>query len=273
MATTYHDVARDALLLAFRGANVATAAGVDPVVWASTTSPRVYPGDRGWIGGRHRGRLPLIEIFQVSDLHSELTIIGGILLHRWRIRTYCGKVDVAEAESQLRAIMLTGLASLRQGPYWYVAGQDAEESAQMVAHPLGHVLEYTITTQNTECRQTFGVDLTPTPPPDECAMGMYRAFDSTSENPLAILLITADQALDNVELAINAAFNSGTTISVGDETDHDRFIAAGVIDPTIADTTYELDFQLRGSFTVTVYIVGATQGDGSIQVLNTVAID
>lgn len=269
MATSYYDTAIDGLLGAFRQSNVATAAGIDPAVWASTTSPRVYSGDRGWIGGRHRGRLPLIEIFQEDDLHTELTIIGGLVQHRWTIRLYSGIVDVSAAESQLHSMMLTGLASLRQGQRWYVGG---EVSTKLEAHPLGHKLECIVMTENTECRETFSVDLVPDPPtPTDEDMGMQKSFSPTTTSPLSVIVLTSDFAVDNVQLSIDTAFNVGATISVGTLADHEYFLAASEIDPLTAGVTVQKDFHERGPVTVYVFLTGVTVGTGTIQVATTEA--
>lgn len=165
MVTTAHDLQRERILAAVRLTAVADAAGVAPVAWASTTSPRVLVGDAaGYLAGLHRGRLPAVEVFQASDEWSHLSVGGGTIDTVWVLRAHAPDLTKAAAESRARGILLVALASLRADEYLREGG---EEFGALVSGPLGHSLEVRITLVHSYCRSTYETDavITPAPPP------------------------------------------------------------------------------------------------------------
>jgi len=160
---TAHRVQRERILAACRQTGVADAAGVDAGAWASTTSPRVLPGDRaGYVGGLHRGRLPALEIHQTADTWERQATSGGTITTEWIMRAHVPEPSLAEAEERARGMLLVALANLRADPY-LTEGREQFDAVQ--AGPLGHSLAVRFTLFHTYDRATYETDGIIAPPP------------------------------------------------------------------------------------------------------------
>jgi len=170
MTTTPHDVQREAILAAVRVAGVATAAGVDPLVWGSTSAPRVLCSDAaGYVGAIHRGRLPLVEIWQGPTRWERQTKDGGLLATEWRMRAHVPGPSWADAQARALAIIQTAFAALRANAYLEEGGEAVEE---LQASPLGFSLVASVQLFHSFARDTYETDATIIPPPPPVETGI-----------------------------------------------------------------------------------------------------
>jgi hypothetical protein len=100
-------------MTAARASAVAAAAGISAGVWSSTTTPRVFPGKAGFIGGRNRGRLPFLEIAFTSQSFQNTVEDGGTLLTSVELIAHGTGRDQQTAEELLSGLLGAALASIR----------------------------------------------------------------------------------------------------------------------------------------------------------------
>jgi hypothetical protein len=276
--STAHDLQRERLLAAVRLQAVADAAGVSFPVWASTTNPRVLPGDAaGYLAGLHRGRLPAVEVFQAADRWDRQATSGGVIASAWTLRVHVPDRDKATAESRARLILCTALAAIRSDDY---LREGEEEFDAMQYGPLGHSLAVQVTLAHTYCRSTYETDATITPGDPVVVLpsvgGYTFRFDiATPGNPVLAFTVPAGQALDNVELHVEEVWNgAGAAVLVGDGTTVDRFLGAGDVELDLL-ATFERDFDdAPGPIPVVVTFApgtGATTGRCRLQISTTAA--
>lgn len=135
-----HDVTRAAILGTLRLPALASVAGVQADVWASTASPRVLTGDRqGYVAGLHRGRLPAIEVWSESEAWTREAEAGGALSTTWALRVHTPGPSLEQADARARLILAAAISLLRAAP-GLEHGQQ-ESSGALVASPFGFALE------------------------------------------------------------------------------------------------------------------------------------
>ncbi len=144
--TSAHGVTLPVLVEAFRTIPVAFAAGINRDLWASEVAPRVYDDVRGYIGGRHRGRLPFVEIEQASEAYDQRASDLGMHPRQWAVLIHVGGLSETEAEQRARNMLGAALSALRAtGKAWLGNSQ----GGTFTKDPLGYVLAATIGTRNT----------------------------------------------------------------------------------------------------------------------------
>lgn len=266
-----HTAAKTLLLAMCRDYTVAAAAGVATLEWSS----RVLAGNKdGYIAGLHRGRLPAIEVFQVSDTWEQRSADNGgmsMLTARWTLRVHSGKVDQDLAEDECRAIAYSALTKIRETDHFRM-GDDATETFD--ESPLGYSMEVQVTIEMAADRSTFHRTPSTTPIPDGGTVGGITKtinFDDTS--PVAILALPAGQALSGVQVSVITAFDGATpTLTVGIDGDQGRYLAADENDLTLVDTVWDRDANDSGPKTIKVWLdagVGASMGQVKVQLMTT----
>lgn len=109
MTTSAQEI-RSRIIDALRTPGVAIAAGVVPATWASTTIPRVFSGDHGFLGARNRGRCPYIEVWVEGQAFDHRSTEGGDLTTQVRLRIHAaGRIS----RDALDEIMVASLAAIR----------------------------------------------------------------------------------------------------------------------------------------------------------------
>lgn len=272
MTTSQHTVQLAALLTGCRDATVAAVAGVPFATWASTTSPRVLPGDKGgYVLGLHRGRLPALEVFAAPQEWEHQATEGGTIRTVWTLRAHHNGPTWDAADQACRAILQQALAVLRTQAYLF---EGSESFRSLAASPLGFQVECDVQMVHTYCRTTYELGALPPPDPDGSMPGgtTYLVDITTSPAGVVILNLPAAQALDNVEVQILEAWNgTGASIAVGKVGTPSAYFAAGDVDVTELGTT-EADFDELGPLSVLVTVTpgtGATTGQARVQITTT----
>jgi len=276
--TTAHDLQRERILAACRLSAVADAAGVSAPAWADTASPRVLPGNAdGYVAGLHRGRLPAVEVYQDADTWDRQAITGGTINTVWVLRAHVPELSKAAAESRARMILCVCLAAMRSDEY---LREGEEEFGSLTPGPLGHSLAVRLTLAHTYCRMTYETDAVVTPGDPVVVIpsvgGYTFRFDITTPgSPVLAFTVPPGQALDNVELHVEEAWDgTGAQVLVGDGITPDRWLAAADIElDTLA--TFERDHdQAPGPVPIVVTITpgaGAATGRCRLQITTTAA--
>ncbi len=144
--TSAHGVTLPVLVAAFRTTPVAFAAGINRDLWASDVAPRVYDDRRGYIGSRHRGRLPFVEIEQTGEAYDQRASDLGMHPRTWAVLIHVGGLNETEAEERARNMLGAGLSALRAtGKAWLGDSQ----GGSFTKDALGYVLAATIGLRNT----------------------------------------------------------------------------------------------------------------------------
>ncbi len=143
--STASKVLRDVIVDAFRNEEVALQAGVDYDTWASTTAPRVFIGQAGYIGARNRGRLPFVEVVVESQSFVNQTGQGGTLRSRASIRVYDTGRDHEEVANRMEAIMASGIAEVRNNRLDNYTELGDSEIDSVKPGPMGWVLDASMT--------------------------------------------------------------------------------------------------------------------------------
>lgn len=265
-STTIHDVTQSRMVTAFQEASVAIAAKVPHSVWVD----RVLTGDRdGYIGELHRGRLPAVELIQERDAWSQKSLDNGLVTSTWRIRVHIGHSDQVEAEANARAILYAGLIKVRQSNYFKIGDDNVSE---FQGSPLGHMLETVITVEHVMRRSTYETQNTGTTtvPQSEGGMGgisLEIGYNDTS--PVAILVVDADQAVDEVSLQVLEEFDdAASTVTIGIDGEQGRYLAGNESDVTELDSIWQKDANDTGPKTIKVWIHpgASTQGRIAVQI-------
>jgi hypothetical protein len=142
-----HDVARALILATLRGSSVASVAGVQADLWASTASPRVLAGTRdGYIAGLHRGRLPAIEVWPDAESWEHAAAEGGGQTSVWALRVHTRGPSLEAADSTARRIIAACFSVLRAQDQLDVGGGEAVDT--LTATPYGFALgaRFSVTT-------------------------------------------------------------------------------------------------------------------------------
>lgn len=155
--STASSVLRDEIVEALRSAYVAIAAGVTPAVWGSATTPRVFDGAAGYIGGRNRGRCPFVEVWIGGQSFNRTTLDGGTLVSQVRVRVHATGRDHDTARDLLEAIMAAGLAAIRSTPTDRYTAQGSDEVGEIVPGPMGWQLDATVSVAHSWDRSTYEV--------------------------------------------------------------------------------------------------------------------
>jgi hypothetical protein len=152
---TVHSTGLAEMIALAQSPTVANAAGVSVAVWGSVASPRVIGANKqGYLFGLHRGRLPMVEIWQVGEEPHRTSFSAGFVTSRWKIRVHVGQVDSQLAERQARLICSTLLAVIRNNirQKW-----GAEQIGEFKPGVIGHQLEAQISCENTMDASSLGV--------------------------------------------------------------------------------------------------------------------
>ena len=271
-----HTAAKTLLLAAARDSTVAAAAGIATLTWQD----RVQPGNKdGFIAGLHRGRLPAVEIYQVSDAWTQLSADSsgqGVMLARWVLRVHSGLPDQDLAEDQCRAVLYAALVAARAQQYFRIGEdslQDFNES------PLGYSLTCDFSVQTTMSRETY--ETTPTGSTGGISDGgvvggISKTINWNDTSPVSILALPAGQALALAQLKVTSDFDgTSPSITVGVDGDQERYLAAADSDLAQVDSVWERDVDDPGAKTVKVWIVpgaGATKGQVKVQLITTASV-
>ncbi len=155
--STSGSVTIDEVVAALRTSGVASAAGVASGTWSSTSIPRVFIGDVGFMGGRNRGRLPFIEVFIGSQRFQGEHESGGRIETSVICRVHCGGTNQRTAIDLLYAIATASLSALRNlTDYNYTdLGENSIGEAQ--PSPLGWTMDTTSRLENTYDRTTYEI--------------------------------------------------------------------------------------------------------------------
>lgn len=140
-----------------RAAGVATQAGVLLATWSSTTVPRVFRGLAGYLGGRNRGRLPLIEFDIQTQRFAQETEQGGMLLSTVTLRCHVGGRDLETAGNLAEAILAAALAAIRSEAVDNYTAQGDDEIGPLQPGPLGHFRDATMRFEHTFARTSYEV--------------------------------------------------------------------------------------------------------------------
>jgi len=150
-------VLRTRIISACRATSVATQAGVSAGVWSSSTTPRVFSGIGGLLGGRNRGRLPFVEVEVQGGPFTLLAQEGGTMMSTAVIRVHVGGSDPGAAEDLTYAILSACLQSARSQAVdnLMVIGNDSIESLEQ--SPWGHQRDARIDVEHTYSRDSYEV--------------------------------------------------------------------------------------------------------------------
>lgn len=147
MTETAHSTGLAEMLALAQTPTVANAAGVPVALWASVASPRVIAGNKkGYLWGLHRGRLPMVEIWQTAEDPNRTSWYRGWVTTSWNIRVHVGGVDIQVSERQARLIIATIIAVIRNNLRQKFG---TEHIGEFMPGVIGHKLEARITSENT----------------------------------------------------------------------------------------------------------------------------
>ena len=157
MSTTIGSVLSERIFSALRSSDVAAHAGVAAATWASTTTPRIFRGIAGFLGGRNRGRLPFVE-FDISGIdYSHATLEGGAATTTARIVAHAGGRDPETAGNLLEAILTAGLIAIRDESADNYTALGSDAIGPLTLGPWGHQRETTITVVHSYGRSDYEV--------------------------------------------------------------------------------------------------------------------
>ena len=155
MTETAHSTGLAEMLALAQSPTVAHAAGVSVAIWGSTAAPRVIAGNKkGYLWSLHRGRLPMVEIWQTAEDPDRSSWYQGWVTTSWNIRAHVGGVDSQIAERQARLILSTILAVIRSNLRQKFGTEHMGEFSPGV---IGHQLEARLTVVNTMDASSLGV--------------------------------------------------------------------------------------------------------------------
>lgn len=274
---TQHDLQRERLLGACRIQAVADAAAIPLATWASTTSPRVTcHNGQGYVGGVHRGRLPMIEWWQTTQPWDRQMLNCGTIRTAWTMRVHVNGPSWEAADSLARGIAQTSLAAIRSDAY---LAEGMESIGELVATPLGFALDTTLELVHTFSRSDYntGAIITPGSPvvviPGVGGYSVLIPWNAVS--PVTAWTLPASNRLDNIEVHVVDAWDGvGASISVGTPGDADAFFTPAQSELDVAGITYEQDFDQAGPISIIVTVVpgtGATMGAVRLQITVTEA--
>lgn len=147
MTETAHSTGLAEILALAQSPTVANAAGVSVSVWGSRSSPRVLAANKnGYIWGLHRGRLPMVEIWQTGEMPERTSWFQGWVTTSWNIRVHVGGVDSQVSEQRARLLISTIIAVIRTNLRQKFGTERIGEFRPGV---VGHVLEAQLTIENT----------------------------------------------------------------------------------------------------------------------------
>ena len=145
-------VLRTRVLSACRSAGVATQAAVAEATWASTTTPRVFSGVAGMLGGRNRGRLPFLEIDIQTQSMVPLSDDGGTLQQRVLVRCHVGGADPGTAADLTAAILAACAAAIRSQATDNLTALGGEDLNELEAGPWGSQRDLSLIIEQTYSR-------------------------------------------------------------------------------------------------------------------------
>ncbi len=275
--TTSHDLQRERLLGACRLSAVADAAGVLAATWAGTASPRVLCSNgQGFLGGIHRGRLPLIEVWQLPDQTWDRQSVSGCgtMTTAWRVRVHVNGPGWQAADSLARGVAQVALAAIRSDYYLSVGD---ESIGELVATPLGFALDVDLSMEHTFSRTAYETDAVVTPGDPVVvipSVGGYTALITWSDaSPVAVWTMPTGQSLDNIEVQVIEAWDgAGASITIGTAGDPARYFATGDSELGVAGRTYEQDFDEAGLIAIVCTVTpgaGASTGQVRLQITTT----
>lgn len=130
-------ILRTRLLAACRSASVAAQAGVAAIAWADTTTPRVFSGVGGMLGGRNRGRLPFLEVDVLANSTAPLADDGGTLTQRVLVRAHVGGGDTGAAADLTAALLGSCIAAIRSQAVDNLTMLGGEDIGELTPGPWG----------------------------------------------------------------------------------------------------------------------------------------
>jgi hypothetical protein len=231
----------------------------------------------GYVAGLHRGRIPAVELFQVSDewATQQGDAHQGTVTSQWRIRVHAGGITEPAAEEVARRIAYAGLIIARSQDYLRVGGETIGSWSES---PFGYALEIEFSVTHSTTRETYSTNpATPggTVPDGGAVGGITRTIDWNETSPISILALPAGQAVSNVAVSVETAFNGASpTVTVGVDGDQPRYLGTSDSDLTEDDSVWEADADDTGALTVKVWLtpgVGASAGQIKVQVMTTAA--
>jgi len=154
MSTT-SSVLRDQIIDAIRMPQVASAAGIPIATWASTTTPRVFDGRVGYLGGRNRGRLPFVEVWVNNQGFLHTNMDGGTVMSEVLIRAHATGRDQNTAMDLLDEIVMTCMASIRSNPTYSYTAHGDDQLREATPGPFGWKQEAVVTVEHTYDRTTY----------------------------------------------------------------------------------------------------------------------
>jgi hypothetical protein len=275
---TQHDLQRERLLAACRIQPVADAAGIALALWSSTTSPRVISTNgQGYVGALHRGRLPMIELYQGDDSWERQTRGCGTTRTEWIVRVHVNGPSWSTADSLARGILQTALAAIRSDAYMVEGG---ETISQLEATPLGFAVQARVGLIQTFERDSYntGIVITPGSPIVVVpGVGGYTVLIpwNVSPNPVTAWTLPANCRLDNIEVHVVESWDGvGAAITIGKAGSPSYFYDATQTELAVADVTFEQDFDEAGPLPIIVTVTpgtGATKGSVRLQITVTEA--
>lgn len=150
-------VLRQRVLSACRDGSVGLAAGVQLDTWASTTTPRVFSGLAGMMGGRNRGRLPFLEVEVGRQTTTALADEGGTLQQQVTVRCHVGDTDPGAASDLSAMILGACAASIRSQAADNLTALGDDEIGDLLPGPFGLQRDLTLTVEQSFSRSDYGV--------------------------------------------------------------------------------------------------------------------
>ena len=132
-------VARDLFIGLWRGATVATAAGIGAVEWASTDESTGHVFDLVSIGVLNKGRLPIVRCIFSNDSNDYTNSEGGMASISFDVEVVVGGVSNKTNIEVAEAIMSAGENAVRNSAsrYWDVM---QSSSSQMLKGAMSTTL-------------------------------------------------------------------------------------------------------------------------------------
>jgi hypothetical protein len=145
-------------MTAFQDPSVADAASIAPSAWAAASTPHVFRGFGGYLGGRNRGRLPFIEFDIQTQPFAQETPEGGTVTTAVRVVAHVGGRDLEAANDVLDNMLIAGLACLRSEAEDNYMAIGSEEVGQIEQGPWGHQMALTLSVEHSYGRDTYERD-------------------------------------------------------------------------------------------------------------------